>query len=87
MFKQVSFILKIYDCFVIGIITLKYILNFENDAWWAIILKIFGWILVFPLMIITPMAGVFRYSVLPVIFLYLLNLFLIYYIVFTLLFS
>ncbi|CAK8682835.1 uncharacterized protein LOC143470444 isoform X2 [Clavelina lepadiformis] len=61
----VSYVLKIYDCIAIGFLTLKFVLDSDN-AWWVSVLKTVSWVIIFPLMVVTPTAGVIRYEVLPV---------------------
>lgn len=62
---QISFVLKLLDCFAIGIMTLKFIVDI-TEAWWVTCLKVFGWMFVFPMLIFTPMLGVARYVAIPV---------------------
>ncbi|XP_039267124.2 uncharacterized protein LOC120342382 [Styela clava] len=65
MVALISFIFKLIDCYAIGIVTLKFILDLANDLWWITCLKLFGWLIMFPLLIFTPMLGVTRYLALP----------------------
>ena len=40
----------------------------KHDAVWQSVLKVFGWILVFPWLVATPLLGVIRYRVIDAVF-------------------
>ena len=60
----ISCAVKMFDVYVIAIITLKFICD-KKEAVLRTILKLFSWLVVFPWILVTPILGIFVFVLFP----------------------